>query len=148
MDRRPRRAGHRHPSAPGIGPAELVGTSVEGVLGVFSRAAPTYDTVGPRHFEHFARRVVEFAGVWPDDRVLDVATGTGTVLAAAAERLGGTGHMVGVDLTAAMLERAAATVRDRALRNVDLKLGDAERLDLASESFNVVLCAFGLSSFA
>jgi ubiquinone/menaquinone biosynthesis C-methylase UbiE len=125
-----------------------MGTSVQGVVGVFSRAAPTYDTVGPRHFEYFARRIVEFAGVQPDDRVLDVATGTGTVLVAAAERLGGTGHMVGVDLTAAMLERAAATVRDAALRNVDLKLGDAERLDLASESFNVVLCAFGLSSFA
>ena len=125
-----------------------MGRSVEGAVGVFSRAAPTYGTVGSRHFEHFARRIVEFAGVRPDDRVLDVATGTGTVLAAAADQLGGTGYMVGVDLTAAMLERAAATVRDRALSNVDLKLGDVERLDLATASFDVVLCAFGLSSFA
>ena len=125
-----------------------MGTSVQGVVGVFSRAAPTYDTVGPRHFEYFARRIVEFIGVQPDERVLDVATGTGRVLAAAADRLAGTGHLVGVDLTAAMLERAAATVRDRALSNVDLKLGDAERLDLPSASFDVVLCAFGLSSFA
>ena len=118
------------------------------MVGVFSRAAPTYGTVGPRHFEYFARRLVEFAGVRPHDRVLDVATGTGTVLAAAADRLAGTGHLVGVDLTAAMLDRAAATVRDRALSNVDLRLGDAERLDLATASFDVVLCAFGLSSFA
>jgi SAM-dependent methyltransferase len=83
-----------------------------------------------------------------DGRVLDVATGTGTVLAAAADRLAGTGRLVGVDLTAAMLERAAAMVRARALSNVDLKLGDAERLDLATASFDVVLCAFGISSFA
>src|SRR5438105_13146537 len=118
------------------------------VVDVFSRAAATYDTVGPRHFEYFARRIVEFVGVEPGDSVLDVATGTGAVLLAAADRLGRNGHVLGVDLTAAMLDRAAAMVRDHALINVDLMAGDAERLDLPTGSFDVVLCAFGLSSFA
>ena len=56
----------------------------EAVVGVFSRAAPTYNSVGPRHFTYFARRLVEYADVRPGDRVLDVATGTGEVLLAAA----------------------------------------------------------------
>jgi hypothetical protein len=46
-----------------------------GAVAVFTQAAPTYGTVGPPHFTYFARRVVEFAGVVPGDRVLDVATG-------------------------------------------------------------------------
>jgi len=45
------------------------------MIDVFSRAAGTYDSVGPRHFRYFARELVEFAGVRPGSRVLDVATG-------------------------------------------------------------------------
>src|SRR2546428_7459722 len=112
---------------------------------VFSRAAATYDTVGPRHFEHFARRLVEFAELQPGESVLDVATGTGAVLLAAAERVGGMGRVVGIDITTDMLERAVAMVRDRALSNVHLMLGDAHGLGLASASFAVVLCSFAVS---
>jgi ubiquinone/menaquinone biosynthesis C-methylase UbiE len=119
----------------------------EAVVGVFSRAAPTYNSVGPRHFTYFARRLVEYVDVRPGDRVLDVATGTGEVLLAAAERSGENGQVVGIDLTEAMLERAAATIRDRHLSNAELRQMDAEQLDLPDESFDVALSAFALSSF-
>jgi ubiquinone/menaquinone biosynthesis C-methylase UbiE len=116
------------------------------VMDVFSRAAGTYDSVGPRHFTYFARELVEFAGVEPGSRVLDVATGTGAVLLAAAERAGGSGRLVGIDLTAAMLERAASEVRRRSLSGVELQLMDAHQLDFANNSFDYVLCSFAFLS--
>ena len=121
-------------------------SSKEGEVGVFSRAAPTYNAVGPRHFTYYAQRLVEFVGVHGGDRVLDVATGTGDVLLAAAERTGETGRIVGIDLAEPMLEQAAAAVRKRHVDNAELRVMDAEQLDFPAESFDVVLCSFGLSS--
>lgn len=119
----------------------------EEAVGVFSRAAASYNAVGPRHFTHFARQVVAFAGVGPGERVLDLATGTGEVLLAAAERCGSDGRLVGIDLTRAMLERAEAAVRARRLAHAELREMDAERLALAAGEFDVVLSAFALSAF-
>jgi ubiquinone/menaquinone biosynthesis C-methylase UbiE len=116
------------------------------MIDIFSRAAGTYDSVGPSHFTHFARELVEFAAVEPDSRVLDVATGTGAVLLAAAERLGETGRLVGIDLTEAMLDRAASEVRRRSLPRVELQLMDAHELDFADNSFDYVLCSFAFLS--
>jgi len=114
--------------------------------GLFSRAAPFYNAVGPRHFSYFAERLIEFARLRPGDDVLDVATGTGVVLIAAAERVGDGGHVLGVDIAEAMLERARAEADSRGLRNVVLRQMNAQQLELPSESFGEVLCSFGLSS--
>lgn len=97
---------------------------------VYSRAAPTYNRVGPRPFTHFARRLVDRAAVAQGARVLDVATGTGTILLAAAERAGERGVLVGVDLSEEMLGRAADEVRQEGLANVELRVMDAQRLEL------------------
>jgi SAM-dependent methyltransferase len=124
-----------------------VDRSSDSVVGLFSRAAPTYDTVGPRHFSYFADRLVEFVGIDAGSDVLDVATGAGAVLFAAAERVGFDGRVVGIDLTPAMLARAAAEVERRLLGNVELRLMDGERLRFAAASFDTVLCSFGLQAF-
>ena len=117
------------------------------MIDVFSRAAGTYDSVGPRHFRYFARELVEFAGVRPGSRVLDVATGTGAVLLAVADRLDGSGRVVGIDASEAMLARAAGEVRARCLRDVELVLMDAHELDFADNSFDYVLCSFAFLAF-
>jgi ubiquinone/menaquinone biosynthesis C-methylase UbiE len=116
-------------------------------IGIFSRAAASYNTVGPRHFTAFARRLVEATGVRPGDRVLDVGTGSGEALLAASERSGAQGWALGVDLTPAMLARAATTTGARHGGTVHLGAMDAEQLALAGGVFDVVLCAFALSSF-
>jgi ubiquinone/menaquinone biosynthesis C-methylase UbiE len=114
---------------------------------LFSRAAPTYNRVGPRPFTHFAQRIVELADVRSGSRVLDVATGTGEILFGAAERVGEEGSLLGIDLSEPMLARAADHVRRTGLPNVELQLMDACRLDLPSESFDRVFCGFALGSF-
>jgi O-methyltransferase/aklanonic acid methyltransferase len=119
----------------------------DSVVGLFSRAAPTYDTVGPRHFSYFADRLVEFVGIDAGNVVLDVATGAGAVLFAATERVGTQGTVVGIDLSPAMLARAAAEVERRSIGNVELGAMDGERLRFATASFDTALCSFGLQAF-
>lgn len=113
---------------------------------LFSRAARTYDRVGPSPFTHFARRVVELAAIEPDARILDVATGTGAMILAAAERAGRRATLVGVDLSVAMLERARLATNTAGLDNVELHVMDAQDLQFADESFDCVLCGFALGS--
>jgi len=117
-----------------------------GAAGVFGRAAASYNRVGPRHFTAFARRLVAYTGVRAGDRVLDVGAGTGEALLAATARSGPRGWAGGVDLAPAMLARAAAALRARGLADARLSVMDAERLALAGGAFDVVLCAFALSS--
>jgi len=126
---------------------ESVERSQDQVVGVFSRAAPMYESVGPRHFSYFAERLVEFVGVEAGDHVLDVATGTGAVLFAVRERTGERGRVVGIDVTPAMLARARATVEHGSLLNVELHEMDGEQLAFPDEAFDRVFCSFGLQAF-
>jgi ubiquinone/menaquinone biosynthesis C-methylase UbiE len=116
-------------------------------VAVFSEAAATYNSVGPPFFSDFARKLVEFADMGGDEDILDVATGTGAVLLEAVGHLRSETRVVGVDLTEAMLARAAAELARRGLRGIDLQLMDAESLSFGDSSFDLVFCAFAFSSF-
>src|SRR6266852_4374578 len=57
----------------------------------------------PAIFGPFATDLVELSAIQPGERVLDVACGPGVVARLAAEVVGATGRVVGVDLNAGML---------------------------------------------
>jgi ubiquinone/menaquinone biosynthesis C-methylase UbiE len=117
------------------------------LAGVFDRAAPTYDRVGDSYHDHFGRRLVEFAHIAPGATVLDVACGRGAVLVPAAERVGDTGRVVGVDLSPEMVESARAALARTGLHAPDLRVMDAEHLELSDAAFDVALCSFGVFFF-
>lgn len=119
----------------------------QGVAGLFGRAAPTYDRVGPRFFSYFGRRLVEFAEIPSGARVLDVATGTGAVLFPAVEAVGPRGHVTGIDLSEAMVQEIAEEVGRLKLRNVEVRQMDAEYLQFSDASFDFVLCGFAVFFF-
>ena len=50
--------------------------------------------------------LVDAARLAPGERVLDIACGTGIVARTAAERLGPSGHVIGIDLNADMIRVA------------------------------------------
>src|SRR5262245_4266314 len=110
------------------------------VTETFERSAVTYDEDGVSLFPHGARWLVEAARVSRGDAVLDVATGTGQVLFAAAEAVGPTGRVVGVDLTDAMLDHARRGIDARGLANARVQVGDAEQLPFPDAAFDRVLC--------
>jgi ubiquinone/menaquinone biosynthesis C-methylase UbiE len=85
--------------------------------------------------------------VSPGDAVLDVATGTGQVLFAAAEAVGPAGRVVGIDLTDGMLDHARRRIESHGLAKAEVQVGDAEQLPFPDALFDRVLCGFGLFFF-
>lgn len=86
-----------------------------------------------------APRLVRFAGIIRDSRVLDVACGTGVVGLTAA-RLGA--KVTGVDLTPELVARARENASIMKLA-VDFHEGDVEALPFLDASFDVVVSQFG-----
>jgi ubiquinone/menaquinone biosynthesis C-methylase UbiE len=117
------------------------------VAGIFSRAASTYDRVGPPFFSYFGRRLVELARIPNGTAVLDVATGRGAILFPAAEQVGSCGRVVGVDLSTGMLRELAATVERSNLGHAEICQMDAESLAFSSASFDFVFCGHSVYYF-
>ena len=117
------------------------------IIATYDGAAATYNRIGPSFFLHFGKRLASAAGILPGSAVLDVATGTGAVLAAAAELAGPKGRAVGIDLSGQMLTRAQAEIRDAGLDNAHVLVADAERLPFTQHSFDCVLCSFAIFLF-
>jgi ubiquinone/menaquinone biosynthesis C-methylase UbiE len=114
-------------------------TIKRGVAAVFDRGADAYDHVGVDFFTPPARDLVARAGLREGERVLDVGTGRGAVLFAAAEAVGPSGRAVGIDLSPRMAELTQAEAKARGLEQVTTLQGDAERPDFADASFDAVL---------
>jgi O-methyltransferase/aklanonic acid methyltransferase len=109
------------------------------LAGVFDRASPTYDRIGGAYHEHFARRMVDLAGIARGAGLLDVACGRGAVLLAAASTAG---SLTGIDVSPGMLELASADLRAAGVDGCRLRVMDAERLSFPDESFDVLTAAF------
>lgn len=85
-------------------------------------------------------RVVELSGARAGLRVLDLATGTGTIARAAAAK---GASVVGVDASTGMLDVARSLSP-----GLDLRLAEAHALPFADGAFDVVTCGLALSHFA
>lgn len=96
----------------------------------------------PALFGQWAPLLVKEAGVDRGHRVLDVACGTGIVARTAADLVGPTGSVVGLDLNGAMLIVARRVRPDLVWRQ-----GDAAELPFEDESFDVALCQMALMFF-
>jgi SAM-dependent methyltransferase len=77
-----------------------------------------------RLVDPITRQFLESAGIGPGMRVLDVGSGAGDVAFLAAELVGNTGEVVGVDRSPAALEVARARAAERSLSNVSFLEGD------------------------
>lgn len=95
-------------------------------------------------FAAATERMLDLAGVGAGDRVLDVAAGTGAQTLAAARRVGPTGSVLATDISASMLAIAADVLRQEGWSNVETLVADAQRLDLAPDSFDAAISRFGV----
>ncbi len=80
---------------------------------------------------------VELAAPQPEDRVLDLATGTGALLGRLAQRPDRPRRVIGVDASAAMLSRVPALAPGWTLVQAD-----ARSLPIADGSVDLVTCAY------
>jgi len=114
---------------------------------IFDGAAARYDREGPGIFQNWGARLVELIRLRDGARALDVATGRGAVLLPAAQRVGKSGRVIGIDLSRAMLRETENAARQLGLDNFELHQMDAEHLEFRDETFDAVTCAFSLFFF-
>jgi len=107
-------------------------------------AATAYETLWQAQLAEAQALLLALAELAPAERVLDVACGTGLISFAAAQAVGPAGRVLGVDLSEKMVETAFEAARRRGLGHAGFARMDAESLDLADASFDVVLCGLGL----
>jgi SAM-dependent methyltransferase len=91
--------------------------------------------------------MLDMARIEPDCRVLDVAAGAGDQTLQAAERVGPGGYVLATDISARILEFAAANARAAGFRHVETAVMDGEQLDVPQQSFDAVISRVGLIYF-
>lgn len=89
-----------------------------------------------------SRALLDAVALQLGERVVDIACGSGVLTRAAAERVGPTGTVVGVDLSPDMIDVARDTPAAGA--PIEWHTADAEALPLPDASCDVVLCQMGL----
>lgn len=90
---------------------------------------------------------VTLASLEPGQTVLDLGSGGGIDCFLAAKKVGPTGHVIGVDMTASMIETARVNKAKIGAKNVEFRLGEIEHLPVADNSVDVIIsnCVINLS---
>jgi SAM-dependent methyltransferase len=90
---------------------------------------------------------VTLAALEPGQTVLDLGSGGGIDCFLAAQKVGPSGKVIGVDMTAEMLSKARANKARMGMENVEFRLGEIENLPVADESVDVIIsnCVINLS---
>jgi arsenite methyltransferase len=79
--------------------------------------------------------------------VLDLGSGAGVDVFLAANKVGPTGRVIGVDMTEEMVEKATSIAREHGYRNVEFRLGEIEKMPVEDESVDAIIsnCVINLS---
>jgi ubiquinone/menaquinone biosynthesis C-methylase UbiE len=110
----------------------------------YNAAADCFDASPLSFWDYFGRRTIELASLPIGSRVLDVCCGTGASALPAAEVVGPTGKVMGLDLAKQLLELARAKAAQRRLGNIEFEVGDMLSMRFPIASFDAVVCVFGI----
>jgi ubiquinone/menaquinone biosynthesis C-methylase UbiE len=108
------------------------------VAAQYDRWARVYDLFWRRYVNQTIPVLQRAARVQPGERVLDLASGTGTFEHRVAAEISDV-DLVGIDLAPSMVERARAKLDGAA--NVQFEQADAHDLPFDDSSFDAVVCA-------
>jgi arsenite methyltransferase len=125
------------------------GRQEEYVAKEFDRVAKGYDE--SRIVKSFQRRAqilaIDIMHLVKGMRILDLGCGTGIGTIDIATRLGGTGKVIGLDLSEKMIERANRKLNGFTYNNVEFKIGSGSSLDY-DNYFDYVLSTNAFHHFA
>ena len=81
------------------------------------------------------------------ETVVDLGSGGGLDCFLAAKKVGAKGKVIGIDMTAEMLERARANAKKGGYENVEFRLGEIENMPVADNTADVIIsnCVINLS---
>ena len=110
----------------------------------YNTAADHYDDPANGYWERYGRKTVERLELRPGSSVLDVACGAGASALPAAEIVGPSGRVVGIDLAENLLNLARTKAVARGLQNIEFRQDDMTQLKFDDGSFDAIVCAFGI----
>ena len=90
---------------------------------------------------------VALASLKEGETVLDLGSGAGFDCFLAAQRVGESGRVIGVDMTPEMVDKARENAREGNYNNVEFRLGEIENLPVADNSADILIsnCVINLS---
>ena len=91
--------------------------------------------------------MLDSADIRPTDRIIDIGCGTGASTLQASARVP-EGHVLGVDISEALLERADSRVKSKGVLNASFLLADAQSYDFSAEPFDLLVSRLGMSFFS
>ncbi len=94
----------------------------------------------------FGDAALRAAAALPGEVVLDVGCGAGTSTLALARAVAPTGRVVGLDVSAPLVERAGQRAREQGVA-AEFRLGDASRVEVPVRSFDLLFSRFGVMFF-
>lgn len=113
----------------------------------WDKAAPYYETGWQRQLRPAQKKLISHADLQKGQSVLDISCGTGLVTLPIAKAVAPVGKVTAIDLSEGMLEKARARANEHKINNISFQQMDAESLDFAENSFDVVVCSLGLMYF-
>src|SRR5216117_3300197 len=93
-------------------------------------------------------RAMDRAGIAPGERVIDIGCGCGDTTIALARRVGPAGLVLGIDVSAPMLARAADADREAGVAHVRFEHADAQTHRFPAQAFDVLYSRFGVMFFS
>jgi ubiquinone/menaquinone biosynthesis C-methylase UbiE len=109
----------------------------------FDTVSVGYDGRALRFFPESAGHLAACLDLRGDEKVLDVATGTGHAALALASRVP-QGRVTGVDFSPGMLDQARKKAASMNVRNVEFLERDMQDLGFSANHFDAAVCAFGI----
>jgi arsenite methyltransferase len=91
---------------------------------------------------------VALASLREGETVIDLGSGGGLDCFLAAKKVGAKGKVIGIDMTAEMLERARGNCKKSGYRNIEFRLGEIENLPVADNTADIIIsnCVINLST--
>ncbi len=81
----------------------------------------------------------EYAQIKKGDTVIDLGSGAGNDCFVARALAGETGHIIGIDMTEAMIEKARSNAAKLNFGNIEFRLGDIENMPVEDNMADVVI---------
>ena len=110
----------------------------------YNAAADNFDAPALSFWDRLGRRTIERLSLQRGTAVLDACCGAGASAIPAAEAVGPSGRVLGIDLAENLLALAREKAERQGLARMEFRLGDIEALDPSAEMFDTAICAFGI----
>ncbi|WP_346877946.1 class I SAM-dependent methyltransferase [Clostridium sp. UBA5712] len=111
---------------------------------IWDKVAVDFGKVGPKYWNSFGDRLVELSSINKGAKVLDIGMGRAASLFAAIDKIGTDGYAVGIDNSEVMVSETHKDILNNKICNAEVKNMNAQNLNFKKDSFDNVICGFGI----